>query len=121
MSASRDKPWRRFIKRDIVQGGGRGKVQRTFRGEAAYVKRLRRIEVVLLHITAKLTLGDFELDSMLQLMLDLEDVVEPKPGRRGPDDREAVPVPQVGAPSGESEGNLAAAIRARVAIESEDS
>lgn len=105
MSASAKKPWRKFIKRGNLQGGGRGKEGKpSFRGEAAYVRRLRRLEVIVLHLTNGLELAPKVLDSMLNEMLILKDVVEPKAGSGTPVQGDAVPVSHEGAPDGEAEG-----------------
>ncbi len=102
MPASQKKPWLRFIKRDTLQERGGGKVQRTFRGEAAYVGRLRRLETVVLVLTMKLKVRDEVLDMMLRDMLDLRDVAEPK--RSGGEDQgDLVPIPHEGSPDGEAE------------------
>lgn len=105
MSASAKKPWKRFIKYDTLQGGGRGKALKAFRGEAAYVKRLRRLELVILSLTMVLQIPKDLLDSLLQDMLRLRDVEEAKPGSGGEDDRDGLPVPHSGPPDGQSEGD----------------
>jgi len=105
MTASQKKPWKKYIKRDIVQGGGRGKVPSTFRGEAAYVRRLRRLEVVVLTLSMKMKLSKTELDSLLQSMLDVVDAVESPSSRSGSEfQRNAVPLLQQGPADGETEG-----------------
>ncbi len=120
MSASQKKPWKRFIRRDILQGGGRGKKGKPFfRGEAAYVKRLRRLEVVVLHLTAKLTLADSMLDVMLDDMLIMKNVVEPEPGSGSEDSGNPLPISHSGPPGGQVEGDLEASIRARALLERE--
>ena len=120
MSASKNKPWKKFIRRDKLQGGGRGKKGKPFfRGEAAYVKRLRRLEVVVLHLTAHLELSDILLASMLDDMLVMKDVVEPKPGSGDPDTRDAFSIPHSGPADGQVEGDIAAVIRAREEFERE--
>ncbi len=105
MSASAKKPWKRFIKRDMLQGGGRGKKGKPFfRGEAAYVRRLRRLELVTLVTYGKLKLPAEVLDRMLGDMIEMKDVVEPKPGRGGEDGGDEVPIPHAGPADGEAEG-----------------
>lgn len=108
MSASQNKPWLRFIKRDRLQGGGRGNVTKVpFRGEAAYVRRLRRLEVVILHLTMRLELKQEVLDRVLQDMLDMRDA----PGDTN--ERNEVLVSQEGPPDGEDSGEAGAVLSAR--------
>lgn len=105
MSASQKKPWKRFIKRDMLQGGGRGKVTSVpFRGEAAYVKRLRRLEVVVLTLTMKLKLEPRALDRLLEDMLALADEQGAEPGSGSPDTRGAFPLSHSGPADGQAEG-----------------
>ncbi len=106
MSASQKKPWQRFIKRDTLQGRGGGKVQRTFRGEAAYVGRLRRLEKIILHLTMHIPkIPDKVLASMLDDVLASADVKAPEPslGGRTEVQRNEVPVPHQGSPARETE------------------
>ncbi len=104
MSASQKKPWRRFIKRDTLQGGGRGnKGKPLFRGEAAYVGRLRRLETVVLVLTMKLKIPPKVLDGLLENMLSIADVDEPT-GSGTEVQGNSVPLPHEGAPGGEAEG-----------------
>jgi hypothetical protein len=104
MMPSAKKPWAKFINRDTLQGRGGGKAQRAFRGEAAYVKRLRRLEVLVLYLMGEKTLPKKVVDSMVQLMLDLEQVVEPKAGSGSKDPRGAVDLPHSGPTGGQGEG-----------------
>ncbi len=103
MSASQKKPWKRFIDRDKVQGGGGGKDRRSSRSNnvAALVGRLRRLEVVVLVLSMKMKLGPRALDNLLEEMLALADVEEPRSG--GPDERREVPVPHSGTVDGSPE------------------
>lgn len=103
MSASKKNIWHRSIKRDRLPGGGRGEVPNvTSRSYAAYLRRLRRIEVVVLVLTMKMKIDPKVLDSMLEAMKDLADVQDP--GSGAPIQGDAVSVPHEGAPSGETEG-----------------
>ncbi len=103
MGASQKQPWKKYVKRAIVQGGGRGNVPNgTFRGEAAYVRRLRRIEVVILDLSMKLRLAPAVLDSLLQDMLDIKDV-QPATSSGGADEGDEVPLPHGGATEGQAE------------------
>ncbi len=105
MSASKNRPWLRFIKRDTLQERGGGKVLRTFRGEAAYVRRLRRLELVVLSLTMKMALPPKLLDKMLDEMVELKDVVEPTAGSGSEDEGGSTEVPHSGPPGGQIEGN----------------
>ena len=116
MSASQKKPWLRFIKRDTLQGGGRGNVTTvTFRGEAAYVRRLRRIERVLLYLldyrdVRKLT--GRELDLMAEAMYSVgqEDGATASSG--GEDAGDPLPIPHERAPEREASGEARAVLSA---------
>jgi len=101
MSASANRPWTRHIKRASLQGRGGGKVQSTFRGEAAYVRRLRRLETVVLVLTMKRKIPPEALDSLLEDMLHMVDVEGASSGGEDPGD--PVPIPHEGAPDGETE------------------
>lgn len=104
MSASQKKPYTRRVKRVTLPGRtGGGNVRSTFRGEAAYLKRLRRIEVVLLTLTMKLKVKASVLDSMLDEMVRLSEVVEPKPGSGNSDTRDALPISHSGPADGQTE------------------
>ncbi len=103
MSASKNKPWKKFISRDKVQGGGGGKVLRTFRGEAAYVGRLRRLETVVLVLTMKLKVPPKVLDGLLESMLHIVDVDGAKPGSGGEDAGDPLPLPHSGPANGTPE------------------
>ena len=70
---------------------------------AALFSRLRRAEVVILHLTMKLTVRDTLLDKLLSDMLDLSSVDEPS-GSGSPDGGDEVPVPLQGSPDGEDKG-----------------
>ncbi len=106
MSASQKKPWKKFIRRDTLQGGGSGKVGKpTFRGEAAYVRRLRRTEVIVLYLSGKLKMEIGAVDRLLEAMLELRDVepAKPSPESGTQVQGDAVPVPLEGSPVGETE------------------
>ncbi len=103
MSASSRKPWTKFIKRAIVQGGGRGKEGKpSFRGEAAYVGRLRRLEKIILSLTMKVAMPPKVLDKLLQDMLDIVHV-EPPAGSGSANDRDGLPLPHSGPADGQAE------------------
>ncbi len=120
MSASASRPWKKFIKRDTLQGGGRGKKGKPFfRGEAAYVLRLRRLELVVLTLTSRVKLRDEILDKLLEDMLQLKDVESPV-GSGGQDAREALPIPHPGPVDGQAEGDPGADGRIRALLEELD-
>ncbi len=117
MSASASRPWTRHIKRATLQGGGRGKKGKPFfRGEAAYVRRLRRLEIGVLHLCGKISIDHRALDKLLESMLELKDVKEPV-GSGGQDAREALPIPHPGPADGQGEGDPGADRRIRAELE----
>ena len=105
MGASQKKPWLRFVKKRsnmTGEGGGERSLDRSG-SFAALFSRLRRAEVVILHLTMKLTVRDTLLDKLLSDMLDLSSVDEPS-GSGSPDGGDEVPVPLQGSPDGEDKG-----------------
>ncbi len=106
MSASQRKLWTRRVKRGIVPGRtGGGKERSSFRGEAAYLRRLRRLESVVLVLTMKRKLPQKVLDSMLDDMLLLEEVVEPKPGSGSANAGDPLSLSHSGPADGQAEGD----------------
>lgn len=106
-SASQKKPWTRFIKRGTLQERGGGKEQSSFRGEAAYIRRLRRLEVVCLHIChhKKMRhLTEKEVDKLLDAMYAISDGQIPKAGGGSSDARGALPLSHPGPTGGQAEG-----------------
>ncbi len=115
MSASQKKPWLRFIKRAKLQGGEGGKELRSFRGEAAYIRRLRRLEVVVLTLTMKLKIEPKALDMLLDDMLLLKDVEGASGGDS--DSGDPIRIPQEGAPDGEASGEARAVLSDRAGLD----
>ncbi len=98
MSASQKKPWTKFMKRANMTGQERVGKATPFRGEAAYVGRLRRLETVVLVLTMKLKVHPKALDKLLEDMLLVEHVQAPSSGSTDPGG--PIQVPHEGAPDG---------------------
>lgn len=109
---SRQRPWTKFMKRGNLKGGEGGDERSSSRRDvaAAFLGRLRRLEVVMLAITGVRKVTDAELDILLGNMLELNDVTPPSAsaasasgGSGRSNARSAVRVPQGGRTEGESE------------------
>lgn len=104
MSASANKPWKRTWKRAKLQGGGkRERTEGSSRSDnvAALLGRLRRLEVVVMHLTMRLKLSSEELDKLLSAMLEASHVSEPRSG--GENRGIEVQIPHEGSSDGETE------------------
>ncbi len=96
---------RRYKRANIdgrLKGGTRRRRDRTD-GVSALLGRLRRLEVVVLHLTMKLTLSEKEFDTHLKNMLDLKDVKAPDLQRRRTDEGSSLSLPYEGPLDGEVE------------------
>ncbi len=117
MSASATRPWTKYIKRANMQGGGRGnKGKPLFRGEAAYVLRLRRLELVVMNLTMRIALPQKVLDRLLQDMVELKDVDAPV-GSGSKDSGGVLSLPHSGPVDGQVEGEADADGRIRAELE----
>ncbi len=104
MGASAKRRWTRTIKRATVRGGEGGNRRSRSGSVAVLLGRLRRLEVVVLNLTMKMRIPARELDKLLESMVYLSDVEEPKAGSGGPDARGALPVSHSGPADGQVEG-----------------
>ncbi len=100
MSASAKRPFTKRFKRAKV-AGGRGRGPRSGPGTfGALFSRLRRLEVLYLHLVGERNLTPGEVDKLTQAILFLEQVVEPKPSGGSEDLGEEVLLPPEGATDG---------------------
>ncbi len=100
--ASVKKPWKRFINRDTVQGREGGDRRSRSRSFAALFSRLRRVEVILLHLSGRLKMQPEEVDNLLERVLELSEVVEPSVSGGGADQGDAVLLSYEDATGGET-------------------